>query len=58
MDITAIIGPIFPNMLITLFIPRRTEHNVIIAKINDPEASHHTLFGEMLFCAKREYKTL
>lgn len=32
MDITAIIGPIFPNMLITLFIPRRTEHNVIIAK--------------------------
>lgn len=37
MDITAIIGPIFPNMLITLFIPRRTEHNVIIAKINDPK---------------------
>ena len=36
MDITAIIGPIFPNMLITLFIHRRTEHNVIIAKINDP----------------------
>ena len=24
------------QLLITLFIPRRTEHNVIIAKINDP----------------------